>query len=68
MPIADLVISGPPQIGIRSTSFYIAGSFIGDAMYLLFIPSLFAVAVIGFIQLRDQFTLAKSEQSDTSGL
>jgi len=37
-------------------------------MYLLFIPSLFAVAVIGFIQLRDQFTLAKSEQSDTSGL
>jgi len=37
-------------------------------MYLLFIPSLLAVVVIGFIQLRDQFALAKSKQSDTSGL
>lgn len=37
-------------------------------MYLLFIPALLAVLVIGFIQLRDQFALAKSNQSDTSGL
>ncbi len=37
-------------------------------MYLLFIPALLAVLVIGFIQLRDQFSLAKSKQSDTSSL
>ena len=30
-------------------------------MYLLFIPSMCAVVVIGFIQLRDQFTVAKSK-------
>lgn len=30
-------------------------------MYLLFVPSLLAVVVIGFIQLRDQFFLAKSK-------
>lgn len=30
-------------------------------MYLLFIPSMFAVVVIGFIQLRDQFAVEKSK-------
>ena len=38
------------------------------SMYLLFIPALLAVLVIGFIQLRDQFDFAKSKQSDKSGL
>jgi hypothetical protein len=28
-------------------------------MYLLFVPSMAAVLVIGFIQLRDQFAAAK---------
>lgn len=32
-------------------------------MYLLFIPALLAVIVIGFIQLRDQFT-AESFEAD----
>jgi hypothetical protein len=53
---------------LRRTSLSIAPSSIGDTMYLLFIPSLFAVVVIGFIQLRDQFALTKSKQSDISDL
>jgi len=28
-------------------------------MYMLFVPSIFAVIVIGFIQLRDQFATSK---------
>jgi hypothetical protein len=30
-------------------------------MYLLFIPALLAVVVIGFIQLRDQFAAQRSK-------
>jgi hypothetical protein len=33
----------------------------GSSMYVLFIPALLAVVVIGFIQLRDQFAVGRSE-------
>jgi len=32
----------------------------GDLMYLFLLPSMVAIVVIGFIQLRDQFAVSKS--------